>query len=39
VVPSELTYLLVRLAVVGCDRTAWFRLPDVQVIASSTPHP
>ena len=27
-----------RLAVIGCDRTSWFRLPDVQVIASASPH-
>jgi ubiquinone/menaquinone biosynthesis C-methylase UbiE len=41
-VPSELGGILTthRLTVVGYDRTSWFRLPDVQVIAStSTPHP
>jgi ubiquinone/menaquinone biosynthesis C-methylase UbiE len=39
--PSELAGILTthRLTVVGCDRTSWFRLPDVQVIASSTPDP
>lgn len=38
-IPGELSGILAthRLAVVGCDRTAWFRLPDVQIIASSTP--
>jgi ubiquinone/menaquinone biosynthesis C-methylase UbiE len=35
-VPAELASLLAaqRLAVVGCARTRWFRLPDVQVIAA-----
>jgi SAM-dependent methyltransferase len=34
--PAELASLLAaqRLAVVGCARTRWFRLPDVQVIAA-----
>jgi ubiquinone/menaquinone biosynthesis C-methylase UbiE len=36
VVPAELDGALAahRLAVIGCDRTRWFRLPDVQVIAA-----
>jgi ubiquinone/menaquinone biosynthesis C-methylase UbiE len=35
-VPTELDSMLAphRLAVIGCDRTRWFRLPDVQVIAA-----
>jgi ubiquinone/menaquinone biosynthesis C-methylase UbiE len=35
-VPTELGSMLAlhRLAVIGCDRTRWFRLPDVQVIAA-----
>lgn len=35
-VPTELSRMLApqSLAVVGCDRTRWFRLPDVQVIAA-----
>jgi hypothetical protein len=35
VVPAELGAVLAdhRLAVIGCDHTRWFRLPDVQVIA------
>ena len=39
-VPTDLGRLLAahRLAVIGCDRTPWFRLPDVQVIASASPH-
>jgi ubiquinone/menaquinone biosynthesis C-methylase UbiE len=38
-VPTDLGGLLAahRLAVIGCDRTPWFRLPDVQIIASATP--
>ena len=39
-VPTSLGGLLAahRLTVIGCDRTSWFRLPDVQVIASASPH-
>ena len=39
-VPTDLGRLLAahRLMVIGCDRTSWFRLPDVQVIASASPH-
>jgi hypothetical protein len=39
-VPTDLRRLLAahRLTVIGCDRTPWFRLPDVQIIASATPH-
>ena len=39
-VPTDLGRLLAahRLTVIGCDRTSWFRLPDVQVIASASPH-
>jgi ubiquinone/menaquinone biosynthesis C-methylase UbiE len=38
-VPTDLGGLLAahRLAVIGWDRTPWFRLPDVQIIASATP--
>jgi ubiquinone/menaquinone biosynthesis C-methylase UbiE len=38
-VPTDLGAMLAahRLAVIGCDRASWFRLPDVQVIASATP--
>lgn len=34
-IPTDLGRMLAlhRLAVVGCNRTRWFRLPDVQVIA------
>jgi ubiquinone/menaquinone biosynthesis C-methylase UbiE len=36
IVPTDLGGVLAahRLAFVGCDRTSWFRLPDVQVIAA-----
>jgi hypothetical protein len=36
--PTDLGRLLAahRLTVIGCDRTSWFRLPDVQVIASAS---
>jgi ubiquinone/menaquinone biosynthesis C-methylase UbiE len=39
-VPTDLVSMLDahRLAVIGCDRASWFRLPDVQVIASATPN-
>lgn len=39
-VPTDLGRLLAahRLTVIGCDRTSWFRLPDVQVIASASPN-
>ena len=39
-VPTDLGGMLDahRLAVIGCDRASWFRLPDVQVIASATPN-
>jgi ubiquinone/menaquinone biosynthesis C-methylase UbiE len=39
-VPTDLggTLAAHRLAVIGCDHTSWFRLPDIQVIASTTPH-
>jgi ubiquinone/menaquinone biosynthesis C-methylase UbiE len=39
-VPTDLGGLLDahRLAVIGCDRRSWFRLPDIQVIASATPN-
>jgi ubiquinone/menaquinone biosynthesis C-methylase UbiE len=35
-VPTQLGSMLAphRLAIIGCDRTRWFRLPDVQVIAA-----
>jgi len=38
--PPDLGGLLAarRLTVSGCDRTSWFRLPGLQVIASATPH-
>jgi ubiquinone/menaquinone biosynthesis C-methylase UbiE len=40
VVPAELGAVLAahRLAVIGSDRTRWFRQPDVQVIAAQQPH-
>jgi ubiquinone/menaquinone biosynthesis C-methylase UbiE len=40
VVPAELGAVLAahRLAVIGCDHTRWFMLPDVQVIAAQQPH-
>jgi len=34
--PAELGAMLAdhRLAVIGCDHTPWFMLPDVQVVAA-----
>lgn len=39
-VPTELATVLAahRLAVIAHDRTPWFALPDVQIIAAQTPH-
>jgi ubiquinone/menaquinone biosynthesis C-methylase UbiE len=38
-VPAELAAMLTAkgLVVVGCDRMAWFRLPDIHVIAARKP--
>jgi ubiquinone/menaquinone biosynthesis C-methylase UbiE len=37
-VPAEFTVLTAKgLAVVGCDRMPWFRLPDIHVIAARKP--
>jgi ubiquinone/menaquinone biosynthesis C-methylase UbiE len=39
VVPAEFRAVLAdhRLAVIGCDHTPWFMLPDVQVVAARSP--